>query len=392
MFKDKNLLVIAVIAVVNALGYGIIIPILYSYSQKFGLNDFQNGMLFAIFSVCQFISTPVIGRLSDKFGRKPLLIISLIGTAVSFLMMGFARSALWLFLARALDGITAGNIPVAQAVISDTTKPEDRARGFGLIGASFGFGFIFGPAISALTVGFGASIPFLIAAAVTIVAIIMTFVMLPETNKHIGEVVKVALFDFGKLAKALVDPKIGMTLLISLIYSLAFGLFIFAYQPVSVKVLHLSATQISINFTIFGLVGLVAQMLIIPFVNKKLGDAKTLAYSLVVSIFTFIAFYFSRNLWVFTIVSIVHSLINAFVNPVLSSLLSKEVDAKSQGEMQGINASYMSLGLIFGPIIGGLVASFAIPAPFLVGGLMALICATLAVRVLRIHEAKVSLE
>src|SRR5438034_3468218 len=117
---NKSLFVIAVIAVVNALGYGIIIPILYSYSHKFGLSDFQNGLLFATFSLCQFISTPVIGRLSDKYGRKPLLILSISGTALSFLLMAFAPSAIFLFIARALDGITAGNIPVASAVITDT--------------------------------------------------------------------------------------------------------------------------------------------------------------------------------------------------------------------------------------------------------------------------------
>src|SRR5258708_9525425 len=134
VFKsNRNLLIIALIALVNMLGYGIIIPILYAYSKKFGLSDFDNGLLFAIFSICQFISTPVIGRLSDRYGRKPMLLISIAGTAASFFLMAFAPSPLFLFLARALDGITAGNIPVAFAVISDSTKPEERARAFGLI-------------------------------------------------------------------------------------------------------------------------------------------------------------------------------------------------------------------------------------------------------------------
>ena len=121
--ENRNLAIIAVIAVVNALGYGIIIPILYSYSRKFGLSDFQNGLLFALFSLCSFLSTPLIGRLSDKYGRKPLLVISITGTAISFIIAAFAPSAIFLFLARALDGITAGNIPVASAVISDTNPP-----------------------------------------------------------------------------------------------------------------------------------------------------------------------------------------------------------------------------------------------------------------------------
>src|SRR5579871_3388159 len=146
---NKTLFIIALIAVVNMLGYRIVIPILYAYSKRFGLSDFQNGLLFAMFSICQFISTPVIGRLSDKYGRRPLLLISIAGTAASFFTMAFAPNAAFLFIARALDGLTAGNIPVAFAVISDSTKPEERPKAFGLIGASFSFGFVFGPAISA---------------------------------------------------------------------------------------------------------------------------------------------------------------------------------------------------------------------------------------------------
>src|SRR3989344_6375192 len=222
---NRNLLIIALVAIVNALGYGIIIPVLYSYSQKYGLNDFQNGLLFSIFSICQFFSTPIIGRMSDKYGRKPLLLISISGTALSFFMAAFAPNAIFLFIARALDGITAGNIPVASAVISDTTTMEDRAKGFGIIGASFGFGFVFGPAISAVTVGIFPSLPFIIAGTVSLVAVIITAIFLPETNKHIGEVKKGRLFDFGKLYHALFDPNIGATLLITLFYFL--GLFSF---------------------------------------------------------------------------------------------------------------------------------------------------------------------
>src|SRR3990172_819990 len=132
--QNRNILIIALIALVNMLGYGIIIPILYAYSKKFGLSDFENGLLFSLFSICQFISTPIIGRMSDKYGRRPLLIISILGTALSFFIMAFAPSAIFLFLARALDGITAGNIPVASAIISDTTSQEQRTRGFGIIG------------------------------------------------------------------------------------------------------------------------------------------------------------------------------------------------------------------------------------------------------------------
>ncbi len=382
--------VIAVIAVVNALGYGIIIPILYSYSHKFGLSDFDNGLLFAIFSLFQFISTPIIGRLSDKYGRRPLLLASLAGTSISFLMMAFAPSAIFLFIARALDGLTAGNIPVALAVISDTTDAKDRAKGFGIIGASFGFGFVFGPGISALTVGFGSWVPFVIAAAMAAIAVVLTFIMLPETNKHTGLPHKEKLFDFVHMARALVDKNVGTTLLVSLLYSTAFGLFIYSYQPLSVKVLHLSETQIALNFTLFGVVGLVAQALIIPRVIKRFGEREMLRNALIIAICTFMGFYFTGSLLVLTIVSVFHSLANGFVNPLVQALLSKEVDAHSQGSIQGLNASYASIGMIIGPLAGGFLATVSIPLPFLLGSALVIICFFLSLQILRKHERLVA--
>lgn len=383
MFKNnRNLLIIALIAVVNALGYAIIIPVLYSYSQKFGLSDFQNGLLFALFSVCQFISTPFIGRLSDKFGRKPLLIISLIGTAISFFMMAFAPSAIVLFLARALDGITAGNIPVAAAVISDTTEPKDRARGFGIIGASFGFGFIFGPAIAAMTVGFGDAVPFVIAGIVTIVSVVITFLLLPETNKAIGQVQKGPLIDVVKLVKAVTDENIGITLLISLMYAFAFSLFIYAWQPLGVKELHLTVQQISIAFTLFGIVGLVAQVAVIPRVVKVLGDKRSLIISLLLLSGSYAAFFVVNSYVMLLVISVIESLANAFVLPLIQTILSKATDEKSQGSILGLNQSYYSIGQIVGPIVGGAVATLSIPMPFLVGSAVCFACAILSFNIL----------
>ncbi len=381
MLRNRNFLIIALIAIVNALGYGIIIPILYSYNQTFGLSDFHSGLLFALFSLCAFFSTPIIGRLSDKYGRKPLLVLSLIGTAVSFLMMAFAPSAIFLFLARALDGITAGNIPVASAVISDTTTAKERTRGFGVIGAAFGFGFVFGPAISAFTLQYGTTVPFLIAATITILAVFVTALFLPETNQHIGQVEKKKLIDFSKLWHSLFDPNIGKTLLISFLVSFAFGMFIFAYQPFSVKILHLSASQISLNFTIFGLVGLISQLLIIPWVMKRYSEARVFVTAVLAMSVAFSGLFFATELIFFTLLSILLSLANAFVNPLIQTLLSREVDAKSQGTIQGLNMSYISLGTVFGPIVGGIVATLSLPTPFLAGGGTLLICFLLASKI-----------
>lgn len=383
MFLNRNLLVIAIIAVVNALGYGIIIPILYSYSQKFGLTDFQNGLLFSLFSICQFISTPIIGRMSDKFGRKPLLLISLAGTAVSFFVAAFAPSAIFLFLARALDGITAGNIPVASAVISDTTRPKDRAKGFGIIGASFGFGFVVGPAISAFTVGFGQSVPFIIAGVMALIAVVLTAILLPETNKHMGEIRKGKLFDIPALAKAVIDKNVGMTFLISFIYSFSFGMLIFAFQPFSRKIIHLTDQQIAVVFTIIGVVGLISQIILLPRLTRILGDKHMLSSALFLAIIAYTGFFFTRNLPLLTITTIIFALANSFINPLIQTILSKETDEKSQGTVLGLNASYISIGSIFGPIIGGVLESVSVPSPFLFGTFICAICFLLSFKVLK---------
>lgn len=383
MFKNnRNLIIIASIAVVNALGYGIIIPVLYSYSQKFGLTDFQNGLLFSIFSLCQFIATPVIGKLSDIYGRKPLLVISTAGTALSFFMMAFAPSAIFLFIARALDGITAGNIPVASAVISDTTKPEDRAKGFGIMGAAFGFGFIFGPAISAFTFRYGAEIPFIIAGSVSLLATMLTAWLLPETNTHMGVAKKGSVFDFRHLAHALIDPKVGTTLLVSFIYSLAFAMFIYGYQPLSVKVLGLTPVEISMNFTLIGFIGLIAQAFVIPRVMKHVKDTLVFRNALFVETLTLFGFFFVRSYPTLLIVSVFHAFANAFINPLIQTLLSKEVDAHSQGAIQGVNSSYMSVGMIIGPIVGGVLTTIHTPLPFFAASLATLVCVALSVKIL----------
>lgn len=383
MFKNnRNLLIIALVAIVNALGYGIIIPVLYSYSQKFGLTDFQNGLLFAVFSAGQFLSTPIIGRMSDRFGRRPLLIASLIGTTLSFFLMAFAPNALFLFIARALDGITAGNIPVASAVISDTTDIKNRARGFGIIGASFGFGFVFGPAISALTVGISDKLPFIIAGLISLVAVTITAIVLPETNRHIGQVSHEPLFNFKKLFKSILDENIGLTLLITLIYFIAFGMFIFAFQPFATKILKLSANQISTIFTVFGIIGLLTQVFFVGRITKLWGVKRAFNIMLFLASLGFLGFFFTHSLWVFFIPIILLGFSNSSVGPLIQTILSEETDEKSQGMIQGLNSSYMSIGFIVGPILGGMLATFAIPYPFLAGSALILICFGLSFRVL----------
>jgi predicted MFS family arabinose efflux permease len=199
------------------------------------------------------------------------------------------------------------------------------------------------------------------------------------------------LFDFPKLFHALVDKNIGATMMVSLLFSFALSMFIYAYQPFSVHILNFSARQISLNFMLFGLVSLITQAILIPRVVKAAGDRRALSGSLLLSVATFAGFYFARSAWPFVFVSVFHAMANGFVNPMTQTLLSKETDAASQGSIMGINASIVSIGMIVGPIAGGLLATMSVPTPFLAGSVVAAICFWLSLSILRKPHPKVEI-
>lgn len=379
--NNKRLVVIAAVTLVGALGYGIVIPVLYPYSVLYGLSDFENGILFAVFSIFQFISTPIIGILSDKYGRRPLLIFSLLGTAGSFFLMAFAPSAAFLFVARALDGVTAGNMPVAQAVISDTTEPKDRTKAFGIIGACFGIGFIAGPAISFLTVGISLKLPFIIAGIISLIAVILAITLLDETNKHMGVISNRKLFDFKKLAKEILNPNTGSMLIISFLWAFAFGMFIYAFQPFSMKVLNLSEQTISLIFVLFGVIGLVSQLFFVSKIAKKLGARRAFILSLSTLTISFILFFFTKSLYSLIFASIIMGIANSTVQTLSQTILSEGTPPERQGEIMGINFSYMSIGQIVGPIVGGSLALLSINYPFLAGGILVFIAVLISRRI-----------
>src|SRR5206468_11676895 len=177
----RPLFIIFLTIFVNLIGFGIIIPLLPFYAQTFGASPFVIGLLFAAFSICQLVAAPALGDLSDRYGRRPVLIFSLAGTVVSFAMLAAAHSVAMLFAARIVDGLSGGNISTARAYVADVTEPKDRARAYGILGAAFGLGFIFGPALSGLLARVSYTAPIWAAAGITVVATIMAWMWLPET-------------------------------------------------------------------------------------------------------------------------------------------------------------------------------------------------------------------
>jgi len=182
MAKGRSPLVIIFITIfIDAIGWSMIVPLLPLYAERFGASELVIGLLMSSYPSMQFIFAPVLGKLSDRVGRKPVLFVSLVGTAVGFGIMGLAPTLVWLFVGRIIDGISGGNISTAQAYIADVTPTEQRSRGMGLMGAAFGLGYIFGPAIGGILSTISAAVPFYFAAGLAATNALALYFLLPES-------------------------------------------------------------------------------------------------------------------------------------------------------------------------------------------------------------------
>lgn len=379
--------IIALISFINSVSLTILIPILYPYAKAFGLNDFQASLLLTAYSVSQFIATPILGRLSDFLGRKPLLVISLIGTVVANLLACFTPFAWLFFTARILDGLTGGNYSIARAVISDTTRLVDRPKAFGLFDAAFRLGFVTGPAISyfaqQLPVFPGASslgMSFFVAATISLVAVFLTVWLLPETLIHPKTAIQWnwQMFGFGKILKSTTRPKLGKLFILTFFSGFSFTIFTFALQPFFLNILQQDAKALASLFTLIGVIGLLTQLFGVDPLTRKFSLTDILWVALAARALIFWLIPSFPNLAMFvTLISFI-SISNAFPMPLLSTLLSINSEDREQGEVQGINASYLSISNAAGPMVSGLLVSISYTTPFWVTGGVMLITAGFA--------------
>lgn len=383
---SKTLGITLFIAFANSLSFTILIPVLYLYGRSFGLDDFQTSLVFALYAVAQFIATPVIGKMSDRYGRKPLLIISLAGTAIANLLafiagFGSLKIAALLFFARFLDGITGGNISVIQSVIADITSPQDRAKAFGLFAAvSFGLGFTLGPALSLLAQSNQANpygTGFLVSSVMATIALILTIVGLPETlDPALRKPGK--LFDLGlqNLIYGLNMPRLGILFIMNFMIGTTFSIFTFGFQPYFLKALQQSNRFLTGLFVVFGLIGVMVQAKGLSVLNKRFSLSKVLFLGLLMRGVTFMLMPAYPHVVYFVCVSIVFSVFNALVQPTITSLISLNAKPEEQGTVLGINASYLNISNGLGPLIAGLLVNQAnvrtYSNPLLVAGVLTL--------------------
>src|SRR5512137_2212632 len=215
--KKSPLLPIFLIVFIDLLGFGLILPLLPFYAESFGASELVVGLLLASYSLMQFIGAPVLGRLSDRYGRKPILLISQVGTFIGFIMLGLAQALPMLFLARALDGLSGANVSTAQAVITDSTNERNRTQGLGLLGAAFGLGFVVGPVIAFIALAMTKNdyrAPAFVAAAFSLISILLTYFWLQETHgpEKRGTDTAKSAFSMSALFTALKHPAVGVLL------------------------------------------------------------------------------------------------------------------------------------------------------------------------------------
>ncbi|NDJ25311.1 MFS transporter [Nostoc sp. B(2019)] len=353
---NRNFWITALIAFINSLSFTVLIPIIYLYGKQFGLSDFQTSLLFSIYSIAQFFATPVIGKLSDRFGRKPLLIISLAGTAIANLIAGTATTAVVLFLARLLDGITGGNTSVAQAVISDITTPENRARGFGIYGAALGLGFVLGPVTSLLAQQISLGAAFLVSSAIAFVALLITAFYLPETLQNKAEKAH-NIFDLGlgNLIKGLAIPKVGILLIINFFIGTTFTIFTYAFQPYFLNVLGQNSKSLTLMFLTFGVLGVIMQTWGVSLLSRRFNLVSILFLGLFIRSLSFVLMPVWPNIVYFVGVTILFSLFNSLVQPMINTLISLNAKPQDQGTAMGLNASYLSIANGVGPVIAGML-------------------------------------
>ncbi|MFN6570462.1 multidrug transporter [Nostoc minutum NIES-26] len=392
---NRNFWIIALIAFINSLSFTILIPIIYLYGKRFGLSDFQTSLLFSIYSIAQFFATPVIGKLSDRFGRKPLLIISLAGTVIANLLAGTATTAIVLFLARLLDGITGGNASVAQAMISDVTSSENRAQGFGIFGAALSVGFVLGPATSLLAQQISLGAAFLVSGAVALVALLITIFFVPESLQTRAEKAH-NIFDLGlgNLIRGLFMPKVGVLLIINFFIGTTFTIFTYAFQPYFINVLSQNNQSLTMMFLLFGVLGVIMQTWGISILKRKFSVVNILFLALFIRSLSFVLMPVLPIVIYFVAVSILFSLFNSLVQPTINTLISLNAKPQDQGTAMGLNASYLSIANGVGPVIAGMLIHQSNPQtygyPLYLAGTLTFIVLFLAILARKRYTPKVA--
>lgn len=359
----------------DLVGFGIVAPILGRYAERFGASGFEVGMLFASFSLAQVVLAPVLGRLSDRIGRKPVIILSLVGTAVGSFITG-AAGALWvLFLGRILDGASGASVAVAQGAVADIAPPEDRARLQGMLGAAFGLGFVLGPAIGGLAALGGPHVPFFVAGTVAAVNAVVAFRRLPETRpvRSSGIEADATPTTDHVDASAPVDVAVRSRVLVryavtAFIVTVGFAGVESTFSLFGERRFDLTEGSTAVVFLVIGLLLVLVQGRLIGPGTARFGSARLLRGGMVTVAGGLLLLSYATE-WAMLVPAIVLLAVGqGFVSPTLTALVAAEAPPERRGEVLGWVQSSGAMARIVGPVSAGILFDAVGPgAPFLVG-------------------------
>ncbi len=363
----------------DILGLGIIIPVLPFFVQSLGASDIVVTLLFTVYALLSFFSAPVLGSLSDTYGRRPILIISIISSAVGWFIFGAASSVAVLFIGRIIDGIAAGNITTAQSLLADiSATPQERSANMGLVGAMFGIGFIIGPVIGGYLGAFGTTVPFYFVGVLATINAILAYLWLPETHTTTHET---KTFDWKKLNPftPIIDGFRTQTMRSIFTVWFLFGVGIAIQQSVFAlyiaRVFNISAKNIGVLFGFVGILILINQMVFMKRIWLRYFSSKTLT--------TMMLIMFSLGMLCMTVpylsVFIIGVVLATFGQGTLRGVLGGSIagiNPEKRGEYLGISNAIMSLSMVVGPLLATLVYGYQVTLPFIIAGIVTILALT----------------
>ena len=359
--EKKQLILIFAFVFLDLLGYSLILPLLPFYASSFGATLTLVGLLGTVNGLGQLIAAPLIGRLSDRYGRRPLLIVAVSGTILGFLLLGFAQSLWMIFLSRIVDGLLGGDTALARAYITDITEPKDRAKSLGMIGAAFGLGFIIGPVMGGLLGEISLSLPAFVAAGLAIISLAAVIIWLPESlppevrkNRRKNPHTK---FNLANLVDELKRPCVGPLLVIRLFFSFAFTIFQSSFALYAKEILGLSVQSTGLVLTYVGLLSVIVQGFAIGKLTQVFKERQLILSSILIMAASLLAWGLTKDVWLLLVVLAPIALSGGILNTVLTSQITKAVYQEDVGGTLGLANSMQTLAQIITPGLGGVLLS-----------------------------------
>ncbi len=359
----------------DMLGAAILIPVQAYIVRLYNTDALAVGLLSVVYSAAQFGAAPVLGWLSDRHGRRPVLLVSVFGSALGYFVFGLG-GALWvLFVARLIDGITGGNISTAQAYIADVTPPQDRAKNYALMGAVFSLGFVLGPAIGGVLGQFNVILPALAAGTLSLLSAIFGYVKLPESlPKEKRATARFNWSDVNPLAAIFAmatRPSLGVLLLATFVFNLVYGAMANNFSVYTIEKFSAQPLQNATIFTLVGAIGFVIQVGVVRWLVPKFGEKRLVLGGLALQVLGFLGIVVAPAFWLLYPISALLGAGNAIMRPTLTALISNRVSFRQQGQVAGVTASVTSLTYVLGPLWAGISYDYVMPsAPYWTGALL----------------------